>query len=216
MNINKLPVEKRRFSEAPQRCTGLRVNRPRGQSRDDFKTEEFELEALRSGNGRQNGRYNMRESVTIETMMASRETQPRTNRFLSIAPNHFAAPPALSVTSVRSDIGAAAPPKSPRLRGFSLQPNGLMLGRGRSQSQLIEQLPLPGNKKVFQNRKEKSTGILVGIILVFFLCHVFRLSIQVSFQADDQDIFFGSFELILIVPDLRDFLAYAWTSRSFS
>ena len=35
------------------------------------------------------------------------------------------------------------------------------------------------NKKHFQNRKEKSTGILVGIILVFFLCHVFRLSIQV-------------------------------------
>ena len=35
------------------------------------------------------------------------------------------------------------------------------------------------DKKHFQNRKEKSTGILVGIILVFVLCHVFRLSIQV-------------------------------------
>ena len=34
-------------------------------------------------------------------------------------------------------------------------------------------------KKHFQNRKEKSTGILVGIILVFVLCHIFRLCIQV-------------------------------------
>ena len=38
---------------------------------------------------------------------------------------------------------------------------------------------LKGEKKHFQNRKEKSTGILVGIILVFVLCHIFRLCIQV-------------------------------------
>ena len=38
---------------------------------------------------------------------------------------------------------------------------------------------LKGEKKQFQNRKEKSTGILVGIILVFVLCHIFRLCIQV-------------------------------------
>ena len=51
------------------------------------------------------------------------------------------------------------------------------------------------DRKHFQHRKEKSTGILVGIILVFFLCHVFRLSIQVkSFE-----IVFG--ELLLLIVD---------------
>ena len=36
-------------------------------------------------------------------------------------------------------------------------------------------------KGVFRKRQDKTTGILVGIILVFVLCHVFRLAIQVSF-----------------------------------
>ena len=34
-------------------------------------------------------------------------------------------------------------------------------------------------KEEFQDRKEKSTRILVAIILVFVVCHIFRLSIQV-------------------------------------
>merc|ERR1712098_647785 len=33
-------------------------------------------------------------------------------------------------------------------------------------------------KEEFQNRKEKSTRVLVAIILVFVTCHIFRLSIQ--------------------------------------
>ena len=40
--------------------------------------------------------------------------------------------------------------------------------------------PSRQDKKHFQNRKEKSTGILVGIVLVFFFCHILRVSIQVS------------------------------------
>ena len=32
----------------------------------------------------------------------------------------------------------------------------------------------------FQKQQDKTTGILVAIILVFVLCHIFRLTIQVS------------------------------------
>lgn len=35
------------------------------------------------------------------------------------------------------------------------------------------------DKRHFQSRREKSTGILVGIILVFVSCHVFRLGVQI-------------------------------------
>ena len=42
--------------------------------------------------------------------------------------------------------------------------------------------PSRQDKKHFQNRKEKSTGILVGIVLVFFFCHILRVSIQVSLE----------------------------------
>ena len=31
----------------------------------------------------------------------------------------------------------------------------------------------------FQKQQDKTTGILVAIILVFVLCHIFRLTIQV-------------------------------------
>ena len=39
-------------------------------------------------------------------------------------------------------------------------------------------------KEEFQDRKEKSTRILVAIILVFVVCHIFRLSIQVRLSKE--------------------------------
>ena len=74
-------------------------------------------------------------------------------------------------------------------------------------------------KGVFRKRQDKTTGILVGIILVFVLCHVFRLAIQVSYFFHFFISFLFSFffllckEEIFCITDLRNCISYSRITR---